>query len=160
MNTRKRNWFYHLRTPKELKAKSAEYDKLIFKNLSKTSIRNGEEILAKLEKIIADSSDEQKATEEIKSAVFQLTSQYYSRIPHSNLTMGLETNEPVVLFDSRKKIRKELDMLGSLEDITMSAALAREINLTDNGHDEILNEHFKTLNLKNIDVGTYAASRS
>lgn len=66
----------------------------------------------------------------------------------------------MVLLDSPKQIRKELDMLGSLEDIMMSAALAREINLTDNGHDETLNEHFKTLSLKNINVGTYAASQS
>lgn len=158
-NPRERNWFHHLRTPKELKAKSAEYDKLLFKNLSKTSIKNGEEILAKLEKIIANSSDKQKATGEGKSDVFELNSQYYSSIPHSYY-LDLGTNGPVVLLDSPKQIRKELDMLGSLEEIMMSAALAREINLTDNGHDETLNEHFKTLSLKNINVGTYAASRS
>lgn len=144
-----------------MKAKSAEYDKLIFKNLSKTSIKSGEEILAKLEKIIANSSDKQKATGESKSDVFKLTSQYYSSIPHSySLDLGLGINGPVVLLDSHEKIRKELDMLGSLEEIIMSTALARKINLTDNGHDKTLNEHFKTLSLKNIDVGTYAASRS
>lgn len=48
-------------------------------------------------------------------------------------------------------------MLKSLGGIRTSALLAREINLRENGHDETLDEHFKALSLKNIDVGMLLA---
>lgn len=82
--------------------------------------------------------------------VSELTSQYYSYVPHIE-------NESVVLLDNLRIIQKEINMLGSLEEIRMSAVLAREINLGDNGHDETLNEHFKALSLRNIDVGMLLA---
>lgn len=150
---------YHLRSCKELKAKSAEYDKLAVKTISKATIRKGEEILATLGKIVGKLSDTPSATasagspeatinNELESDLAKLTSSYYSYVPHL-----FETGESVMLLDSRERIQKELDMLGSLEGIRMSAILAKDINLRDNGHDNRLSEHFKILSLKNIDVG-------
>lgn len=66
------------------------------------------------------------------------------------------TGKPVMLLDSRKRIRRELNMLASLDEIRLSAYLAKEIHLRDNGHayDETLGKYFKELGLKNIEIGS------
>lgn len=133
-----------------MEAKSAEYDKLVFKTLSKEKISKGEKILAELKEAVMKPSNKQNSAAKSKRVISELTSQYYSHVPH------LE-NEPVILLDNLKIIQKETNMLRSLEGVKMSAILAREINLRDNGHDETLDEHFKALSLKNIDVGMLLA---
>lgn len=96
---------------------------------------------------MAGSTRKQKTTMGSKFA--ELTSSYYSYIPHS-----FGPDEPVMPLDSRKIIRKELNMLLSLDEIMLSACLASELNLRDNGHDKILGRHFKELGLKNIKIGS------
>lgn len=61
-----------------------------------------------------------------------------------------------MLLDSRKRIRRELSMLASLDEIRLSAHLAKEIHLRDNGHayDETLSKYFGELGLRSIEIGS------
>lgn len=98
--------------------------------------------------VLPEQAGTEKAAIKNKEDLVKLTSSYYGYIPRL-----FETDGPIMLLDSHERIQEEHDMLKSLKSIRNSAIMAKEIKLQDNGHDDILGEHFKSLNLKEIDIG-------